>query len=148
MDRRAWWATVHGVTNNRIRPSDWHFHLKFWASLVAQMVKNPPTMGETGVQSRGWEDPLEKGTAIHSSILTWRIPWTEKPGRLQSLGSKRDRHNWVTFTFRPLKFNTWKYSLNTVSDNQWLSLEILRIPWSLSLPSFHCSLQLYLLSVS
>ena len=47
-----------------------------WASLVAQLVKNPPTTRETWVQSLGWEDPLEKGTATHSSILAWRIPWT------------------------------------------------------------------------
>ena len=47
-----------------------------WASLVAQLVKNLPAMWETWVQSLGWEDPLEKGTATHSSILAWRIPWT------------------------------------------------------------------------
>ena len=47
-----------------------------WASLVAQLVKNLPAMGETCVQSLGWEDPLEKGMATHSSILAWRIPWT------------------------------------------------------------------------
>ena len=47
-----------------------------WASLVAQLVKNPPAMRETWVQSLGWEDPLEKGKAIHSRILAWRIPWT------------------------------------------------------------------------
>ena len=47
-----------------------------WASLVAQQVKNPPAMRETWVQSLGWEDPLEKGKATHSSILAWRIPWT------------------------------------------------------------------------
>ena len=51
------------------------------------MVKNPPAVQETWVQSLGWEDPLEKGTAIHSSILAWRIPRTEEPGRLQSMGS-------------------------------------------------------------
>ena len=50
------------------------------ASLVAPVVKNLPAMQETWVQSLGWEDPLEKGTAIHSSILAWRIPWTEEPG--------------------------------------------------------------------
>ena len=55
-------------------------------TLVAQLVKNPPVMQETWVQSLGWEDPLEKETATHSSILAWRIPWTEKPGRLQSVG--------------------------------------------------------------
>ena len=47
-----------------------------WASLVAQLVKNPPSMQETWVWSLGWEDPLEKGKATHSSILAWRIPWT------------------------------------------------------------------------
>ena len=55
-----------------------------WASLVAQIVKNLPAMQETGVQSLGREDLLEKGMAIHSSILAWRIPWTEEPGRLYS----------------------------------------------------------------
>ena len=53
-----------------------------WASLVAQLVKNPPVMRETWVQSLGWEDPLEKGTATHSSILAWRIPWAEEPDGL------------------------------------------------------------------
>ena len=55
------------------------------ASLVAQMVKNPPAMQETRVRSLDWEYPLEKGMATHSSILAWRIPWTEEPGRLQSM---------------------------------------------------------------
>ena len=53
------------------------------------MVKNLPAMQETQVQSLGWEDPLEKGVAIPSSILAWRIPWTEESGRLQSLGLQR-----------------------------------------------------------
>ena len=64
-----------------------------WASLVAQMVKNPFAMWETRVQSLGWEDPLEKGMATHSSIFAWRIPWTEKPGGLQSLGLQRVGHD-------------------------------------------------------
>ena len=68
------------------------------ASLVAQMVKNPPAMQETWVRSLGWEDPLEKGTATHSSILVWRIPWTEEPGRLQSMRLQRVGHDWETFT--------------------------------------------------
>ena len=54
--------------------------------VVVQTVKNLPSMWETWVQSLGWEDPLEKGMATHSSILAWRIPWTEEPGKLQSLG--------------------------------------------------------------
>ena len=57
-----------------------------WASLVAQTIKNMPAMQETWVQYLGWEEPLEKKTATHSSILAWRIPWTEEPGRLQSMG--------------------------------------------------------------
>ena len=64
-----------------------------WASLVAQMVKNLPTMRETWVQSLSWEDPLKKGMATHSSILAWRIPWTDEPGRLQSMGSQRVGHD-------------------------------------------------------
>ena len=52
------------------------------------MVKNPPAVQETWVRSLGWEDPLEKGMATHSSILAWRIPWTEEPGMLQSVGPK------------------------------------------------------------
>ena len=60
-----------------------------WASLVAQMVKNLPAMQEAWVRSLDWEDPLEEGMATHSSILTWRIPWTEEPGGLQSIGLQR-----------------------------------------------------------
>ena len=60
---------------------------------MAQMVKNLPVMQETQVQSLGQEDPLEKGIATHSSIFAWRIPWTEEPGRLQSIGSQRVKHN-------------------------------------------------------
>ena len=56
------------------------------ASLVTQTVKNPPAMQEMWFRSLGWEDPLEKGMATHSSILAWRIPQTEEPGRLQSMG--------------------------------------------------------------
>ena len=62
-------------------------------SLVAQMVRHLPTMWETQVQSLGREDPLEKEMAAHSSILAWKIPWTEEPGRLQSMGSQRVGHD-------------------------------------------------------
>ena len=64
-----------------------------WASLVAQTIKNLLAMQEIRVHSLGWEDPLEKGMATHSSILAWRITWTEEPGRLQSIGSQRVRHD-------------------------------------------------------
>ena len=62
------------------------------ASLVAQMVKNLPIIRETWVLFLGWEDPLEKGVATHSSVLAWRIPWTVEPGGLQSRESQRIRH--------------------------------------------------------
>ena len=64
-----------------------------WASLVAQTVKRLPTMRETRVQFLGWDDPLEKEMTIHSSTLAWKIPWTEKPDRLQSMGSQRVGHD-------------------------------------------------------
>ena len=60
---------------------------------MAQMVKHLPTIQETWVQSLGWEDLLEKEMATHSSILAWKIPWMEKPGRLQSMGSQRVGHD-------------------------------------------------------
>ena len=60
---------------------------------MAQTVKNLPEMQETQVRSLGQEEPLEKGMVTHSSILTWRIPWTEEPGGLQSMGSQRAGHN-------------------------------------------------------
>ena len=59
---------------------------------MAQTVEGLPAMQETQVQSLGWEDPLEKEMAPHSSILAWKIPWTEEPGGLQSMGSQRVRH--------------------------------------------------------
>ena len=63
-----------------------HTLKKIWASHVAQMVKNPPAMQETQVQSLGWEDPLKKGMVTYFSIIAWEIPWTEEPGRLLSMG--------------------------------------------------------------
>ena len=69
--------------------------LVFLCFPVAQLVKNPPAMWETWVCSLGWEDPLEKGKATHSSILAWRIPWS-----VWSMGSQRGRHDWATFTKR------------------------------------------------
>ena len=67
--------------------------VSYQASLVAQMVKRPPAMYETQVPSLGWEDPLEKEMATHSSTLAWKIPWTEEPGGLQSMGSQRVGHD-------------------------------------------------------
>ena len=69
------------------------------SSLVAQRVKNLPAMQETRVQSLGWEGLLEKEMATHCSLLAWRIPWTEEPGGLWSMGPQRVRHDWETNTF-------------------------------------------------
>ena len=79
----------------------------FRASLMAQTVKHLPTMQETRVQSLGQENLLDKEMATHSSILAWKMPWMEEPGRLQSMGSQRVRHNWATslsFFLTILKF--------------------------------------------
>ena len=84
-------CVVRGVAKSQTRLSDSTelYPLQYsWASLVVQIVKNLPAMRETWVRSLGWEDPLEKGKATHSSILAWRIPWTEEPGGLQSMGSQ------------------------------------------------------------
>ena len=93
-----------GVTHNFFFPSgSSHLHdpskqvcAQVRATLVAQTVKRLPAMQETGVWSLGWEEPLEKEMAAHSSTLAWKIPWTEEHGRLQSMGSQRVGHDWAT----------------------------------------------------
>ena len=99
---RWWWTGRPGVLQfmglQRVG-HDWATELNreyFWASLVAQMVKRRPAVWETWVQSLGQEDSLEKEMATHSSTLAWKIPWTEEPGGLQSMGSQRVRHDWAT----------------------------------------------------
>ena len=82
-------------------------------SLGAQLVKNLPAIQETQVQSVGQKDPLEKGMATHSSILTWKIPWTEEPGGLPSIGSHRVRQDWAT--------NTLTFSSAVVTTHVWLT---------------------------
>ena len=84
-------------------------------SLVAQRVKHLPTMQETGVWSLRCEDPLEKEIATHSSTLAWKIPWTEKRGRLQSTGSQRDRHYWATSLSPSILQNTKNMWWNLLS---------------------------------
>ena len=100
------WSTVHIL--HRISGYEFEcFQLKplyqfrdlgpiIWASLVAQRLKFLPAVWETWVRSLGWEDPLEKEMATHSSTVAWRIPWMEKPGGLQSTGLQRVEHDWVT----------------------------------------------------
>ena len=98
----------------RVRLFIWLFSLgKPWGtSLVAQTVKRLSTMRDTGVQSLGWEDPLEKEMAIHSSTLAWKIPWTQEPGRLQSMGSQRVVHDWATsLSLSSLEVFLWTFPL-------------------------------------
>ena len=82
MDRRAWWAAVSGVAQSWTQLK--RLSSSSSSSRVAQTVNNLPAMWETWVRSLGWEDPPEKEMATYSSILAWRIPWTEEPGRLYS----------------------------------------------------------------
>ena len=93
-------ASIHGILQARVL--EWgaiafytHSRECFvsCASFVSQRVKNLPEMWETWVSSLDWEVPLEKATATHSSILAWKIPWTEEPGGLQSMGSQKVGHN-------------------------------------------------------
>ena len=83
------------------------------ASLVSQTIKNLPAVQETWVQSLDWEDPLEKEMATHFSIFTWKIPWTEEPGRLQSMGSQWVGHHWATKCTHTLI----QFSHSVVSDS-------------------------------
>ena len=85
-------CVVHGIIKSQKRLSNFQFHF-FGGFLVAQLVKNLPAVQETWVRSLGWEDSLEKEVATHSSILAWKISWTEEPGGLQSMGSQRVRHD-------------------------------------------------------
>ena len=81
------WGRKESDTTERLHL---HLHATFPG---AQTVNNLPAMWETWVRSLGWEDTLEEGMATHSSILAWKIPWTEEPGRLQSVGSQRVGHD-------------------------------------------------------
>ena len=128
-DRGAWWAAIYGVAQSwtqlkRLSSSSsreeeakpiitWRCYYCIFSllrvSLVAQAVKNLPAMQEARVWSLSQEDPLEKEMATHFSILAWEIPWTEEPGRLQSMGSQRIGHNWATSTHRLLKKINWNY---------------------------------------
>ena len=93
MDREVWCATVHGVTKSQTWLSDWTELIAGKGFLVAQLVKNLPAMQETLVQFLGWENPLEEGTTIHSSILAWRIPM--------------DRGAWQAIVHGVAKNQTW-----------------------------------------
>ena len=110
------------LTTSSVGLQPQHTLVYIWVSLVAQTVKNLPAIQETQVRSLGWEDPLEMGTATHSSILARRSPWTEEPGGLQSLGSQRVGHDWMCWTW-----------LNTLQFSSVLLLSCVRFfatPWT------------------
>ena len=94
-EQGSWCAAAYGVTESDMtkRVSCQELNPGPQASLVAQTVKCLPADRETRVRSLGWEDPLEKEMATHSSTLAWKIPWTEEPDRLQSMGSQRVGHD-------------------------------------------------------
>ena len=113
---------------------------------VAQTVKNLPAMKKTGVGSLGQKDPLEKGMAIHSSIVAWRIPWTEEPGGPQSMGSQRVGHDWITNTTTTEDSNHWIHvvswlgksgrdTLKQLPSNQLPASTNWYLPFPLSSPS-------------
>ena len=104
-DGGAWWAAIYGVAQSWTRlkwlsssSREGKWPTQSQTSLVVQTVKNLPAMWKIWVWTLGWEDPLEKGMATYFSILAQRIPRTEKPGRLQSMGLQRVGQDWVTFT--------------------------------------------------
>ena len=101
----SWWLRSVSPASHSYAPggSDQSVQQVTPVFLVAQMVECLPAVQETWVRPLGQEDPLEKGKATHSSILAWRIPWTEEPGGLQSVGSQRVRHNWATNTLALFK---------------------------------------------
>ena len=123
------------------------------ASLVAQRLKRLPATWETWVRPLGREDPLEKAMATHSSTLAWRIPWTEEPGRLQSMGPQRFGHDWVASLTHSCKL--WDYQ-NQLQPHLWLialvkvkllsRVWLFATPWTvdyLALPSMGFSRQEY-----
>ena len=98
--------------------------LALGASLVAQRLKRLPGIQETRVRSLGREDTLEKAMSPHSSTLAWRIPWKEEPGRLQSMGLQRVRHNWAT---------SLSLSLLALPIGHFIRFKYLLAPWAWSL---------------
>ena len=116
-----------------------------WISLMAQMVKNPPAIRETWVQSLGWEDPLEEGMATHSIILAWWIPWAEEPGRLQFMGSQSHMTEWLNTALhrtspmgQRVKIPLYCRRHRRCGFNSWVG----KIPWRRAWqPTLYCCLK-------
>ena len=99
----------------------------YWVTLGlpwwCRQCKASAAMQESWVWSLGWEDPLEKGMATHSSILAWRTPWTEEPGGLPPVRSQRVRHNWETFTFTSFHSSNIKWYTYTLNKQSYLAIK-------------------------
>ena len=108
-----------------------HGYKDLRVSLLAQRIKHLPAMREIRVRSLGWEDPLEKEMATHSSILAWRIPWTEEPGGLQSTGVAKSRTRLSDFTFT---FNFWWLSGKESACQFWRHRRRVFDPWVGKIP--------------
>ena len=101
-------------------------YMVYRTSLVAQMVKHLPTIWETQVQSLGWEDPLEKEMATHSSTLAWKIPWTEVPGRLQYMGSQRvDMAEWLHYGLQRIQKSQGNIKKEKIEDSCCLDFKVI-----------------------
>ena len=151
MDSRSRWGQVSStpLPDNPLQAArkGLKWDSQIGASLVTQTVKNLPAMWETQVQSLDQEDPLAKGMATHSSILAWRIPWTEEPGGLHSIGSQRVRHDWATNTHECMHAHThthththrsWDLPPSTVGNQRlrrmwfWALKTLWLVKWILS----------------
>ena len=128
-----WKATLYTFFSNSfqiVAPFIFMWYLHYhWVSLVAQMVKNLPVMQETQAWSLGQEDPLEKEMATQFNILAWKIPQTEKPGKLQSTESQRVGHDWATNTFT---FHYHKLNSHIIYGSVWGYL-IFRVALSINI---------------
>ena len=121
-----------------------------WTSQVALVVKNPPVSDrneEMPAWSLSWEDPLEEEMAIHSSILAWRIPRTEEPGELQSIGSHRVRHNWSDFTRMHIK-RFWAIRSNPEPESLKFIAEMIQTAFSTPFPSHPFYLILFIVPLT
>ena len=124
---------MHAKSNHSI--STW-LSATLWTSLVAQRVKCLPTMWETWIRSLGWEDPLEKEMATHSSTLAWKIPRTGEPGGLPSLGSHRVRHGWSDLAAAAAAAAPYPLIVSNIIISEWVkSLSHVRLfasPWTIT----------------
>ena len=140
MDKRLLWGILICHLKPQRKASRPYSFEKIMLPLVAQIVKNLPAMWETPVRSLGQGDPLEEGMATHSSTLTWRIPWSEEPGGLQSMGSQGVGYDWATNTLKQcnhLSLNIYhRLAIQFLKSYHWsgISLQMwegLKVYWEL-----------------